>query len=130
MAFTYSILVVAKRTADSDELAEALGQLAEQRSTRFVLLVPAQAPGPAAREEAEREVGRALDRLREAGLEVEGRVGHPDPVDCVDDAWDPREYDEIVVSTLPGASSKWLQVDVPHRIARVTGAPVRHVLAS
>ena len=51
-------------------------------------------------------------------------------MDAVTDVWDPKEYDEIVVSTLPGAASKWLQFDVPHRIARVTGVPVRHVLAS
>jgi hypothetical protein len=130
MAFTYSILVVAKRTADSDELLEALRQLAGERPTRFTLLVPAPAPGPAAREEAESVAAGARERLSGAGLEVECRAGHHDPVDAVTDLWDPKEYDEIVVSTLPGAASKWLQFDVPHRIARVTGVPVRHVLAS
>ena len=130
MAFTYSILVVAKRTADSDELLEALRQLADERPTRFTLLVPAQAAGPAAREEAEATMSAALERLREAGLACEGRAGHHDPVDAVTDLWDPKEYDEIVVSTLPGAASRWLQFDVPHRIARLTGVPVRHVLAS
>ena len=130
MAFTYSFLVVAKRTADSDELLEALRQLAAERPTRFTLLVPAAAPGPAAREEAESVAAAAHGRLREAGLEAECQAGHHDPVDAVTDVWDPKEYDEIVVSTLPGAASKWLQFDVPHRIARVTGVPVRHVLAS
>jgi len=130
MAFTYSFLVVAKRTADSDELLEALLQLAAERPTRFTLVVPAAAPGPAAREEAESVAAAAHGRLREAGLEAECRAGHHDPVDAVTDVWDPKEYDEIVVSTLPGATSKWLQYDVPHRVARVTGAPVRHVLAS
>jgi hypothetical protein len=72
----------------------------------------------------------ALERLREAGLEADGRAGHHDPVDAVTDVWDPKEYDEIVVSTLPGAASKWLQFDVPHRVARLTGVQVRHVLAS
>jgi hypothetical protein len=106
VAFTYSILVVAKRTADSDELLEALRELAEQRPTRFTLLVPAQAAGPAARQEAEATAVAALERLREAGLEAECRAGHHDPVDAVTDVWDPKEYDEIVVSTLPGAASK------------------------
>jgi len=130
VAFTYSILVVAKRTADSDELLDALRELAEQRPTRFTLLVPAPAAGPAARREAEATASAALERLREAGLEAECRAGHHDPVDAVTDVWDPKEYDEIVVSTLPGAASKWLQFDVPHRIARLTGVQVRHVLAS
>ena len=130
MAFTYSILVVAKRTADSDELLAALRELAAERPTRFTLLVPAQAAGPAAREEAEATAAAALERLRDSGLEAECLAGHHDPVDAVTDVWDPKEYDEIVVSTLPGAASKWLQFDVPHRIARLTGVQVRHVLAS
>jgi GABA permease len=130
VAFTYSILVVAKRTADSDELLEALRELSAARATRFTVLVPTAAAGPEARADAQAALDRALEALRGVGLDCAGHVGHTDPVDAVSDLWDPREYDEIVVSTLPGAASKWLQFDVPHRIARVTGAPVRHVLAS
>lgn len=130
VAFTYSILVVAKRTADSAELLQALRELAAERATRYTVVVPTASAGPAARKEAQVALDRALAGMREAGLEVTGRVGHSDPVDAVNDVWDPREFDEIVVSTLPGAASNWLQFDVPHRIARVTGAPVRHVLAS
>jgi hypothetical protein len=126
----YSILVVAHRTADSDELLEALSAHAGQRSTRFTLLAPAQAAGPQARDAAAEVLERALGRMREAGLEVHGRVGHHDPIDAVNDVWDPREFDEVIVSTLPGAASKWLQFDVPHRIARLTGVQVTHVLAS
>jgi hypothetical protein len=130
VVFTYSILVVAKRTADSDELLQALCELSAERATRFTVVVPAAAAGPAGREDAQVELDRALEGLRAAGLEADGSVGDPDPVDAVSEVWDHREYDEIVVSTLPGAASKWLQFDVPHRIARVTSAPVRHVLAS
>jgi Asp-tRNA(Asn)/Glu-tRNA(Gln) amidotransferase A subunit family amidase len=130
VAFTYSILVVAHRTADSDELLEALKAHAARRPTRFTLLVPAQAGGPQPRAAASEALERALERLREAGLEVDGRVGHHDPIDAVSDAWDPREFDEVIVSTLPGAASRWLQWDVPHRIARLTGVQVTHVLAS
>lgn len=130
MAFTYTILVVANRTADSDELCAALAAHAERRPTRFVLLVPAPAAGPAGREAAQAAAERALARLREAGLEVEARVGHHDPIDAVSDVWDPREFDEAIVSTLPGAASRWLQFDLPHRVARLTGVQVTHVVAS
>ena len=34
------------------------------------------------------------------------------------------------VSTLPTGTSRWLQIDVPHRIARVTDAKVSHVVAN
>jgi hypothetical protein len=130
MAFTFSILVVANRTADSDELLEALKAHAERRPTRFLLLVPAQGPGPQAREAARESLDRALAGIREAGLDVDGKVGHHDPMDAVSDVWDPKEFDEVIVSTLPGAASKWLQFDLPHRVARMTGVQVTHVLAS
>jgi hypothetical protein len=71
----------------------------------------------------------AVERLRQAGLEVEGVVGHADPIDAVFETWDPRRFDEVIVSTLPGMASKWLEVDLPHRVARHTGVTVHHVLA-
>jgi hypothetical protein len=130
MAFAYTILVVANRTADSDELREALRAHAERRPTRFVLVVPAPSGGTEGREAARESADRALATLREAGLEVEARVGHHDPIDAVSDVWDPREFDEVIVSTLPGAASRWLQFDLPHRVARLTDVQVTHVVAS
>jgi hypothetical protein len=130
MAFTFTILVVANRTAQSDELLEALQAHADRRATRFTLLVPAQAPGPQSREAAQATLDAALERMHGAGLDVKGRLGRPDPVGAVRDMWDPREYDEVIVSTLPGQASKWLEVDVPHRVARFTGVQVTHVLSS
>jgi hypothetical protein len=130
MAFKFSILVVANRTAQSEELLDALRAHAERRSTRFTLLVPAQAPGPESREAAEATLNGALEGMRAAGLEVDGRVGRSEPVSAVTDAWDPKEFDEVIVSTLPGQASKWLQVDLPHRVARITGVQVTHVLSS
>jgi hypothetical protein len=130
MAFTYSILVVAHRTADSDELLEALKAYAERRATMFTLLVPAQAAGPQSREAAKEALRRALERIRDAGLDADGVIGHHDPIDAVSDVWDPHRFDEVIVSTLPGAASKWLQFDLPHRIARLTGVQVTHVVAS
>ncbi|MDX6643564.1 MAG: hypothetical protein QOD76_1526 [Solirubrobacteraceae bacterium] len=131
MAFQFSILVVANRTAQSEELMDALRAHAERRSTRFTLLVPAQTPGPEGRESAQATLDATLERMRAAGLEAAGgRVGRPDAVGAVRDMWDPREFDEVIVSTLPGQESKWLEVDVPHRIARFTGVQVTHVLSS
>ena len=130
MAFTYTILVVANRTADSDELLTALKAHAERRPTQFVLLVPAPSAGPTGREAGQEALERALGAMREAGLDVDGKVGHHDPIDAVSDVWDPKSFDEVIVSTLPGAASKWLQFDLPHRVARMTDCQVTHVIAS
>ena len=67
--------------------------------------------------------------MREAGLDAEGQVGDADPVAAVSDVCRPGEFDEIVVATLPAQASKWLLVDVPHRLERLTDVPVRHVVA-
>jgi hypothetical protein len=124
MAWQTHILVLASQTADSDELAACLRERADRGACSFTLVVP----GVAA--EAPARLERALDRLREAGLRVDGALADPDPMLALTEAWDPREYDEIVVSTLPTGASRWLQVDLPHRIERHTGVPVTHVTAA
>lgn len=130
MAFKFHVLVVANRTAGSDELLEALRARAERDRVSFTLLVPATGLGPEAREAAQESMTAALERFTAAGLEVEGMLGGHHPMDAVVEAWDPQQFDEVIVSTLPGAASKWLLVDLPHRVARHTGVQVTHVLAA
>jgi GABA permease len=70
-----------------------------------------------------------LTHWREAGLSAQGVVGDPDPAVAVQETWDPRRFDEVIVSTLPGRTSKWLQSDLPHRVQQITGCNVVHVEA-
>lgn len=129
MAWKYRVLVVANVTVASQELVAALSERAREGAVRFTLLVPARGSGRGGREGASKRLDASLERLRAKGLEVEGRIGDSDPVVAVQDVWDPGEWDEIIVSTLPTKTSKWLQVDLPHRVERMTGIPVRHVVA-
>jgi hypothetical protein len=132
-----SILVVANRTAESPELLDALQQRAAQGDAVFTLLVPSTPHGVAwaadmhsGGSEAEGHMAGAVERMRSAGLEMTGgKVGDPDPIAAVQDEVNFTEYDEIIVSTLPGGISKWLKLDLPHRVERVTGKPVTHVTA-
>ena len=80
--------------------------------------------------EAQGHVDTAVAKLREAGLEVEGQLGDPDPVAAVQDAHNAGSYDEVIVSTLPTHLSKWLRVDLPRKAAHATGLPVTHVVAT
>lgn len=69
-------------------------------------------------------------RLRSAGLEVDAAlVGDPDPIAAIGDLLLVREYDEIVVATLPRGISRWLRVSLPQRVRRMTALPVTHVVA-
>jgi hypothetical protein len=122
MDWKTSVLVVANVTASSDELLAALEERAARGPTEFTLLVPGGSAQGA-------DLKRALERLRAAGLDVSGKVGDRDPVVAVHEAWDPRRYDEVIVSTLPTGASRWLQIDLPHRIERMCDVPVRHVVS-
>ncbi|HLM10100.1 MAG TPA: hypothetical protein VK307_10335 [Thermoleophilaceae bacterium] len=124
MAWEFSLLVVANVTAGSDELLDCLRDRAERGACRFTLVMPASGA------EARTRLEAALDQMREAGLEnVEGRVGDPDPIVAVMDIWDPMKFDEIIVSTLPTGSSRWMGIDLPHRLEKLTAVPVRHVVS-
>jgi hypothetical protein len=127
MDWKTSVLVVANVTAASDELLAALKARSERGPTEFTLLLPA-AGGHTT--DARGALDTALERMRSAGLEVKGSVGDSDPVVAVHEAWDPRRYDEVVVSTLPTGSSRWLRIDLPHRIERLTDVPVQHVVST
>jgi hypothetical protein len=128
MTWKRSFLVVANVTATSDRLIEALEQRAEREPASFFLVIPA-TPFGGGRAAAVQKLDEALDRLRATGLEAEGTVGNADPILAVTDAWDPKRYDEIIVSTLPMAFSKWLHAGLPERISKLTDAPVTHVVS-
>jgi hypothetical protein len=119
------LLVVANRTADSEELFEELQRRAETQTISVTLLVPQDVYGGQGR-----RLNAALRRLHDAGIGAEGMLGDVDPVIAVQDAWSPERYDEIVVSTLPSGISRWLGLDLPSRITRLTGAEVSHVVAT
>jgi hypothetical protein len=128
MAWETRALVIANRTVDSDHLLTALEERARSGPVAFTILVPC---GPTGRDETRARLESALVRLRAAGLNVEGSLGRDsDPIVAAHEAWDPNGMDEIIVCTLPTGVSKWLQLDLPHRIAKLTDAPVTHVVAS
>ena len=125
MAWEFHVLVVANLTATSDELLSELRKRADRGACSFTLLMPRGGRDP---DEPLREAAKAM---REAGLKkVTGRLGDPDPIVAVMEAWDPMEFDEIVVSTLPTGVSRWLGLDLPRRLEKLTAVPVRHVVAN
>jgi hypothetical protein len=132
-----TILVVASRTADSHDLIAALKRQADRAPTGFTLLVPAVPHGlawaadmKAGWSEAAARAERASRRIREAGLELEETiVGDPDPFAAVGDVLHAREFDEVLVSALPRAISRWLALGLPDRLRRAIDLPVGEVIA-
>jgi hypothetical protein len=128
MAWQRTILVVANVAGapnDCDHLAAALTAHVGTEPTTFRLIVPA-TPFAGGRETASGYLSEAITRLEESGLTADGAVGDSDPLMAVNEAWDPALYDEIIISTLPTGSSKWLHAALPERVAKLTGALVTH----
>jgi hypothetical protein len=131
------VLVVANRTAASDELMAALQERAARGPARFTLVVPATPSGlawaadmSAGIPEARRQMAAASERLRDSGLWIDDvRLGSPEPLAAVHDATNFESFSEVIVCTLPSRVSRWLKLCLPHRVQRTTGLPVTHVVA-
>jgi hypothetical protein len=121
---TTKLLVVANQTVDSDELYEALRDRAEHEPLAVTLLIPQDAQGGLAH-----RARAALERLHDHGIAAEAMLGDVDPACAVIECWDPARWDEILVSTLPTGVSRWLRIDLPHRIGRAVDAPVTHIVS-
>jgi GABA permease len=127
-------LVVANQTLGGAHLLSLLRDLAEQPSS-FHVLVPATPPRDhlwtegEARRIAHRRLDDALERFRSVGIEADGEIGDERPLQAIDDVFEREAFDEIVLSTFPPGMSRWLGLDLPHRVRATYGLPVRHVIA-
>jgi hypothetical protein len=119
------LLVVANRTADSEELFAALRDRAAAGPIEVTILVPQDSRGGMGR-----RLNAGLRRLHEAGIPAEGMLGDVDPIVAVQEVWDSGKFDGVILSTLPAHESRWVELDLPDRIAQVTGAPVSHVVST
>jgi hypothetical protein len=126
MSWTTNLLVIANRTIDSDELLRMLCS----RSVAGPIQVTLVAPAEEGREPTARRLARATRRLEAEDITVEAIVGHPDPHVALEGVWDPQRFDEVIVATLPAEQSRWLALDLPHRVERFTGVRVTHVVAT
>ena len=133
---TRRVLVVANQTACGDELLEAVRARMVAGPCRFTLLVPATPPHEhatwtegEAKAIARRRMEDAMARFREAGATVQGVVGDPSPVRAIDDVLIAHPHDEILLSTLPPGVSRWLHMDLPHRIGQRFALPVTTIIS-
>src|SRR5919198_3536315 len=120
------LLVVANQTVGSPQLTEALAERAGQGPIHVTLLAPVLW---SEREEARARLDEACAALRDRDIECEGLLGDGDPMVAVQEVWNPGRFDEILVSTFATGASRWMQIDLPHRIAKLTDCTVRHVEA-
>jgi cell pole-organizing protein PopZ len=145
-------LVVANQTLGSDELVTLVRERTAEGPAEFWLVVPATpvkdlasnampipmpvmggvstlpAPPAEARRLAQINLDAAIKTLTVAGGTVNGTVSDADPMQAVKEAVDSREFDEIIVATLPPRLSRWLHQDLPARLQHDFHLPVTHVV--
>jgi hypothetical protein len=106
------ILVVAQRSVATPALLEEIKRRAEDGPCEFSLLIPCAGAGGGwtlrhARRLFERATGHPVE-----GLLSEGR----DEFQAVERTLQAQHFDEVIISTLPEAASRWLRDGLPSRV--------------
>lgn len=130
------ILVVANQTIGGAKLLDTVRERAKTPETSFTLVVPMTRPrsgyviyDDAVRDSAQVRLDLTLSYLRGEDVVAGGELGDEDPYTATLDAIDEYHPDEVIISTLPSASSGWLRRDLIERIQDSTGVPVTHVVS-
>jgi hypothetical protein len=130
------ILVVANQTIGGAKLLDLVRERAKAPDTSFTLVVPMTRPrsgyviyDDAVRDSAQVRLDLTLSYLRGEDVVAGGELGDEDPYTATLDAIDEYHPDEVIISTLPSASSGWLRRDLIERIQDTTGVPVTHVVS-
>ena len=71
-----------------------------------------------------------LNGLAALGVPVEGHLGSSDPLEAIEKVCADRQFDEIIVTTLPQHVSRWLRSDLPQQAERRFGLPVTTIITS
>ncbi|WP_426574600.1 hypothetical protein [Aquihabitans sp. McL0605] len=139
-------LLIANQTLGGPDLRRVIQARMEEGPARFHVVVPATrrsglmeravdayAGEPDAndildeRAAAARRLERELARLRSIGAEADGEIGDADPVQAACRALAAHDFDEVILSTLPAGASRWLKLDLPHRLERTLDRPITHI---
>jgi hypothetical protein len=130
------ILVVANQTIGGAKLLEAVRERAREPDTSFTIVVPMTPPrsgyviyDDAVRDAAQVRLDLALSYLRGEDIVAGGEVGDEDPFTATLDAIHEYQPDEVIISTLPQATSGWLRRDLIERIQDSVDVTVTHVVS-
>jgi len=120
---------VANETLVGTHITKRLHELHNIEPLDATLIVPTQGSdfGTAVAEAYDR-MERGIEAIQALGIEAQGRIGDPDPMTAIHGALKANPaINLILISTLPLGASKWIAMDLPHRIQRRFGEAVEHL---
>jgi hypothetical protein len=120
-------LVVATQTVASGDLVSHLKRKAADTAHRYTIISPRS--GDLDREEVCERLARTLAELYRSDIDATGQPMSPAPFAAVQNAITHYRIDEILISTLAGEQSKWLQEGLIDRVREITDKPVEHLEA-
>jgi hypothetical protein len=118
-------LVVATRTVASGDLIAHLKRKAAQRPHRYTIISPPS--GEITRAQVCERLARTLAELYRSDIDATGQPMSPAPLAAVRNAIEHYRVDEILISTLAGERSKWLEEGLIDDVRGLTDKPVEHV---
>ena len=68
-----------------------------------------------------------IREIRAAGGDADGWLVAHDPLEAIGGQLRARPFDEIIIAARPSTRSKWLRLDLRHRVERKFGLPVKSV---
>ncbi len=121
-------LVVGTQTIASPELIEHLKALSADKPHRYTIICPRS--GDLSREDVVERLARTLAELYRSETDATGQPMSPEPFAAITNAIEHYRIDEILISTLAGQQSKWLEEGLIDRVKEITDKPVAHFEAS
>jgi hypothetical protein len=118
-------LVVATQTVNSKDLVGRLLERAKERPHRYTFICPRS--GAITREEIASRLAATLAEMYRHEIDATGQPMSPEPYPAIQNAIEHYRIDEILISTLRGEQSKWLEQGLIEKVQHLTDLPVEHV---
>ena len=121
-------LVVATQTVNSKDLVNRLAERARERPHRYTFISPRS--GAISREEIASRLAATLAEMYRNEIDATGQPMSPDPYHAIENAIEHYRIDDILISTLRGEQSKWLEEGLIEKVQHLTDKPVEHIESS
>jgi antitoxin component HigA of HigAB toxin-antitoxin module len=134
-------LVVGTQTINSPDLLERLRTRAADSPHRYTIICPPRAAtqaeeyrhtiicprsGTLSREQVCARLAATLAEMYRNEVDATGQPMSPDPFSAIENAIEHYRVDDILISTLAGSRSKWVEEGLIDRVREITDKPVEH----